>query len=231
MAENRGAGATAPGQRSAVVVVEPPWDWARRTLNRARRARLCAREGVIGCGLGPRLRHGRVEREPCATVYVARKRPPGELPRGARLPRRLATQSRALEVDVVELGDLEPHAVCGPQLPREAPRAGLPPHEPVGRRAPTFPADEGQPVRLLGRVSGSHTGVLCRAYVFLPGWGLERALLADVHSLPGDSGSPLVDAEGRLLGLLVGRATGGDGRLRVFRVVESAECEGADAPL
>jgi hypothetical protein len=65
-------------------------------------------------------------------------------------------------------------------------------------------------------------GVLDSAYVHLPGWGLDMALLARIHSLPGDSGSPLVDSDGLVLGYLVGRATGGDGGLRVFRPAADA---------
>ncbi len=217
----RRVGALSPFARGPVaVIVQSPWDWARRTLNRQRRLRLCAYEGVIGCGLGARVRGGRPVSEPCATVYVTHKRALGDLPRQQRLPRRLGTQSRSLDVDVLELGELERHS--GP-LPlaldgaQALTRSREPSATPLSRPA-VFPSDEGATVRLMGFVSGSHAGVLRHAYVCLPGWGLEHALLADVHSVPGDSDAPLLDAEGLLLGSLVGRATGGGGRLRVFRL-------------
>lgn len=213
----RGAGAAAALRGPGAVIVEATWDWARRTLNRQRRLRLCAYEGVIGCGLAPRVRGGQTADEPCATVYVARKRPPAELRGRARLPRRLGTQSRALGVDVVELGELERHAGPAGFALRASGEACAAATVALPARPAVFPADEGTLVRLAGRLSGTHSGVLRRAYLQLPGWGLEHALLADVHSVPGDSGSPLFDSEGLLLGTLVGRVTGGDGRLRVFQ--------------
>lgn len=216
----------------APVLVEPTWDWARRILL-SRKPRLRALRGVVGFGLGTRGRLGLAGGEPCLRVYVQSRVVRAEL------PAKVGTGPRSIGVDVVELGDpepelalqgLEPGRVIGTWCPEWAPANSQAPIvddlDGLGDlrawRPALFPADVGVAVRLAGRVSGLQCGVLDSTYLHLPGWGLEMALLARIHSLPGDSGSPLVDSDGLVLGYLVGRATGGDGGLRVFRPAAEA---------
>lgn len=214
------------------VLVEPTWDWARKILV-SRKPRLRALRGVVGYGLGTRVRAGLGGSEPCLRVYVQKRDD------AAELPAKVGTGPRSIGLDVVELGgpeiDLappgfEPGRVVGTWCPEWAPAGGQVPVQDdidgLGAlrawRPALFPADVGVAVRLAGRVSGLQCGVLDSAYVHLPGWGLEMALLARIHSQPGDSGSPLIDSDGLVLGFLVGRATGGDGGLRVFRPAADA---------
>jgi hypothetical protein len=65
-------------------------------------------------------------------------------------------------------------------------------------------ADENQPVRMVGAVSGKQYGRIVRAGVPAPGWNLSSALLVEIAAQRGDSGAPLVDENDRLIGMLVG---------------------------
>lgn len=244
------AGAAQPG--TPAVLVDPSWDWARRVLtSRAPRLRTIA--GVIGYALGTRQRGGTPTADPCIIVYVRRKLTPPELRARAwrPLPGKLGTGPRGIEVDVVELGDLERHA-ASPAFERPAGSlwsdssrlaAALMHQLAAGERVPApgvgplhawrptvFPGDAGVAVRLAGLSSGLQHGVLASPLAHLPGWGLDPALLAHVHSTPGDSGSVLVDSDDFVLGFLVGRATCAGGSLRVFRPAAALALPAAVAP-
>ncbi len=219
--------------RPVAPVVEGSWEWARRILH-SRAARLREIPGVVGYSLATREIAGAPSDEPCLAVFVERKLDGHALrARGERaLPRKIGTGSRAIAVDVVELGRLQPHAATGAEATRasllgaEAAMTRLADGQPLpvpglgtlrAWRPTVFPEDGGMAVRLAGRVSGVQHGVLASPLAHLPGLGFDVALLAHIHSAPGDSGAPLVDPEGLLLGFLVGRVTGGVGTLRVFR--------------
>lgn len=236
------AGAARPGAPPSVFL-DPSWDWARRILT-TRAPHLRAFPGVVGYALGEKLHAGVPSGEPCLTVYVRRKLDDAELRARAwrRLPARLGTGPRSIAIDVVELGDLERHAskatarAHGLDATSDALRAAtvlmgrLVTGEPVdvpglgvlrGWRPVIFPSDVGVAVRLAGLVSGLQHGVLAHPHACLPGWGFDGALLAHVHSVPGDSGSVLVDPENLVLGFLVGRATSPHVALRVARPAAS----------
>lgn len=226
------------------VFLDPAWDFARRILG-SRAPRLRAYAGVVGYALGTRSRAGAPTGEPCLTLYVRRKLDGAELRARAwhPLPRRLGTGARSIAVDVVELGDLERHAASSALGARAEERSvgairpdssrhaialmsrlasGEPATAPgLGPlhawRPVVFPGDAGVAVRLAGFASGLQHGVLATPLAHLPGWGLDPALLAHVHSVPGDSGSVLVDSDDLVLGFLVGRATCAGTGVRVFR--------------
>jgi hypothetical protein len=87
-------------------LVHDDWCWAHELME-ARKPKLLAHPGVVGCGLGFRIREGERLGTPCLTVYVETKLPKDQLPPGARLPKTVRSGKRRLEVDVVELGGLE----------------------------------------------------------------------------------------------------------------------------
>ena len=233
--------------RTPAALLDPSWDWARRILgSRAARLRafpgvvgyaLGTRQRA-GRPTGETCLTVYVRRKLDASELRARAWRP--------LPGKLGTGSRSIEVDVVELGDLERHAASlasAPEVhPDVRPASGLRPDSSrpaavalMSRLASgdtvtvpglgalrawrplVFPGDAGVAVRLAGLASGLQYGVLASPLAHLPGWGLDPALLAHVHSTPGDSGSVLVDSDDLVLGFLVGRATCSRGSLRVFR--------------
>jgi hypothetical protein len=72
------------------------------------------RDGVLGYGVGKRVRAGVPTDEPCATVFVTKKRRPADLPRGDRLPRHIGGgHGRRLAIDVVEMGPFRRYSMLG----------------------------------------------------------------------------------------------------------------------
>lgn len=106
---------TRPGHPT--YLVDPDWEWAHELME-ARREKLLALPGVVGVGLGFRMRGGLPTSEPCLTVYVRRKRSPEEV--DAAGERRISKTVRAgkhrLPVDVVELGTLRRQVDAGDSL-------------------------------------------------------------------------------------------------------------------
>lgn len=275
-------------------LVDPDWQWA-HDLMTARRARLLAIPGVVGVGLGFRLRGGAPQGEPSLTVYVRRKLPLAELAAtGARrIPRSVSSGNRRLPVDVVELGAIKRQVDAGASLgpegggergtlgafaadldaadtvaltamhvtllqqfpagatpaPRflspvpgggpfatlrqgtmtniDAAKLALDDQQPavsdlpsIGRirgwRPITFPGDQGTTVRMVGAVSGFQAGFIVNPIASLPGESLEAAILVNISTQGGDSGSALVDQQGLLLGFLVGEGGPDLNSLRVF---------------
>lgn len=80
------------------------------------RPRLLALPGVVGAGLGERERGGVPTGERALVVFVVSKRPPSELPPGARVPRRVGP----LTTDVIPLGRPRALALPGPRVPTDA---------------------------------------------------------------------------------------------------------------
>lgn len=95
-------------------LIEKGWERAHELLE-ARREKLLAVPGVIGCGLGGRHRGGVHTGEPCITVYVRKKLSPDEMKAQGmpRLPRTVRIGSYRMPVDVIELGELERHLDAG----------------------------------------------------------------------------------------------------------------------
>lgn len=85
-----------------------------------------------------------------------------------------------------------------------------------GWRPMTFPGDLNTTVRMFGAVSGFQIGRVESPATAIPGENLEAAILVDIATHDGDSGSALVDPENLLLGLLVGRGSSELNRLAVF---------------
>ena len=72
------------------------------------------RPGVFGYGIGRRIRNGEETEELCATVFVERKRPFGDLTDDERLPEHITDRRDIrLPVDVVELGPFQRYAMLG----------------------------------------------------------------------------------------------------------------------
>lgn len=99
-----------PGGPHHVVAKE--WAWAYE-LAEARKEKLLAIPGVVGCGLGFRVRRGKRTRTPCLTVFVERKLGEREIPPGIRLPKTVSHGGRRLPIDVVELGQLRRQLAAG----------------------------------------------------------------------------------------------------------------------
>lgn len=275
-------------------LVDPAWSWA-HDLMAARRDKLLAIPGVVGVGLGFRLRGGAPTGEPCLTVYVQRKRAPEELAqaREPRIPRTVSSGKRRLPVDVLELGSIRRQVNAGDSLgpldggdrgtigalakdldagdtvaltamhvtplqqfptgdtaaPRfvspmpgggelgslragtmsgiDAAKLALNTQQPaltvlprIGRihgwRPITFPGDQGTPVRMFGAVSQFQSGYIVNPIASIPAESLDAAILVNIPSQGGDSGSALIDPEGLLLGFLVGEAGTALNNLRVF---------------
>jgi hypothetical protein len=275
-------------------LVDPDWEWASELME-ARRARLLTFPGVIGVGLGFRLRGGMPTGEPCLTVYVRRKLSPEELKAAnrPRLPRTVRSGNRRLPVDVIELGEVRRQADAGSSLgqadagergtlgalatdldagdtvaltamhvttlqqfpagntaaPRfvspmpggspfatlrqgtmsgiDAAKLALDVQQPavsvlptIGRingwRPVAFPGDQGTTVKMFGAMSGFQSGYIVNPIASLPAESLDAAILVNIATQGGDSGSALVDLEGLLLGFLVGQGGAALNNLRVF---------------
>lgn len=106
---------TRPGHPA--YLVDPDWEWARELME-ARREKLLAIPGVVGVGLGFRLRGGMPTGEPCLTVYVRRKLAPEEVDAAGsrRIPKTVRSGKHRLSVDVVELGELRRQVQAGDSL-------------------------------------------------------------------------------------------------------------------
>lgn len=100
---------TKPGDPS--ILVDPDWFWAEELFEK-RREKLLAIDGVVGCGLGHRIKDGRETSEPCITVLVRRKVSEATLKKQSRkrVPRFVRDGKQRLPVDVVQLGRLERQA-------------------------------------------------------------------------------------------------------------------------
>jgi hypothetical protein len=280
-----------PGHPSHVV--DAAWKWA-HDLMEARRAKVLATPGVVGLGLGFRLRGGVPTGEPCLTIYVRRKMTRDELATaGSRpLPKAVRSGSRRLPVDIVELGELRRQVGAGDSIgplgggergalgalardldtgdtvaltamhvtalqqfpasgataPRfvspvpgqtfgtlragtmtgtdaakialdvqQPPATQLPGIGPItGWRPIAFPGDQGTTVRMFGAVSGFQSGYIVNPVASLPSESLNAAILVNIATQGGDSGSAIVDHQGLLLGFLVGQGGSTLNNLRVF---------------
>lgn len=98
-------------------VVDPEWEWAHQLME-DRRAKLLAIPGVVGLGLGFRLRGGIPVGEPCLTVYVRRKLTAEEIAGGKvpRIPKTVRSGKHRLGIDVIELGEIQRHVNAGASL-------------------------------------------------------------------------------------------------------------------
>jgi hypothetical protein len=114
-ARRRLARLTKPGHSTHLV--DPAWAWA-HDLMEARRAKMLAIPGVIGVGLGFRLRGDVPTGEPCLTVYVQRKKTPQELSlaKTPLIPRTVSSGKHRLPVDVLELGAIRRQVNAGDSL-------------------------------------------------------------------------------------------------------------------
>lgn len=273
-------------------LVEKNWQWADDLLEK-RKEKLLSLPGVLGCGLGFRVRKGERLGTPCLTVLVARKVPKEAIPPGGLVPRTVQDRGRRLATDVVELGevrrqvaggdsigpdplwergtlgvfardsrqgdvvaltamhitpftDFPAQGVSGPAFDSPVPgprfgalRAGTmteidaakialdaPPASPatvlpgIGRvhgwRPLTYPGDQSTTVRMFGATSGFQTGTISNPATNLPSQNLDAAILVEIQTQDGDSGSALVDTENLLLGFLVGRGSSELNGLAVF---------------
>lgn len=275
-------------------LVDPDWLWAQELME-ARREKLLAIPGVVGLGLGFRLRGGMPTGEPCLTVYVRRKRSREEVEAAGEppLPRTVRSGDHRLPVDVLELGvlrrqikagdsfgpvsggeratlgalaqDLDGggtvaltamHATTLEQFPAgdapaprflspmpgggefgrllegtmtgiDAAKLALDVQQPaitvlptIGRikgwRPIAYPGDQGTAVRMFGAVSKLQAGYIVNPIASLPAESLDAAILVNIPTQGGDSGSALVDPEGFLLGFLVGEGGTELNNLRVF---------------
>jgi len=117
MAEARQTLARLSEPGHAAHLVDPGWEWAQQLMEE-RRAKLLAIPGVVGLGLGVRLRGGAPTGEPCLTVYVRRKYSPEELAAGdvPRIPKTVRSGKHRLPVDVIELGELRRQVGAGDSL-------------------------------------------------------------------------------------------------------------------
>src|SRR5262245_61993011 len=83
------------------VLVDPAWTWAEKLFVKRRR-RLLAIEGVIGCGLGFRLkeRDGQQTSEPCISALVRKKIPETTLRKHGRkiIPKFVRSGKRRIRV-------------------------------------------------------------------------------------------------------------------------------------
>jgi hypothetical protein len=85
-----------------------------------------------------------------------------------------------------------------------------------GWRPTTYPGDRNTPVRMFGATSGFQTGTISNPAASLPAYDLEAAILVEIATQDGDSGSALIDPENLLLGFLVGRGSSNLNGLAVF---------------
>lgn len=110
-------------------------------------------------------------------------------------------------IDAAKL-QLATHQPPGGMIPGLGPIAGW--------RPLVFPGDLRTTVFMFGAVSGLQQGFIANTAVDLPAEGLESAILANISSQPGDSGSVMVDMQRFVLGFLVGTGNSQLGNLRVF---------------
>jgi hypothetical protein len=101
------------------------WKRANAVLEKNREVLRCA-HGVVGYGLGYRLKAGIETDEPCVAVFVRRKKSPRIMrKRGlAEIPKNLYDGKTNVGTDVVRLGRLEPHGAPGSIGPVGAPEFG-----------------------------------------------------------------------------------------------------------
>lgn len=104
-------------------IVDPSLTWLENALEKER-VRLLSFDGVVGVGLGFRASKGTQTHEPCITVLVKKKSSPDELrkKRHRALPRFKRIGKRTVRIDVVQLGDLEPHVRIGSDIGPVQPR-------------------------------------------------------------------------------------------------------------
>ncbi len=90
----------------------------------------------------------------------------------------------------------------------------------AGWRPVTVPGDNNISVRMFGAMTGKVvSGRIIHPSFALPAFNLKNAIIADIDSSEGDSGSALVDSANHILGFLVGSADDlikNFGRLRIF---------------
>jgi hypothetical protein len=117
-------------------LVEKEWEQAHELLE-ARREKLLAIPGVIGCGLGGRHRGGVHTGEPCITVYVRKKLSPEEMKAQGipSIPKTVRIGNYRMPVDVLELGDLKRQIDAGASL------SPLPPVQPFQGTLGVFARD------------------------------------------------------------------------------------------
>lgn len=282
---------TRPGHPA--YLVDRDWTWAHELME-ARREKLLAIPGVVGVGLGFRLRGGMPTGEPCLSVYVRRKRSPEDLAAAgeSRIPKTVRSGKHRLPVDVLEIGEIrrqiDAGASIGPLPVSERGTlgalaedldqgdtvaltamhvTGLQQFPAAGAAAPTFvspvpgqafgalrqgtmsgidaaklalqtqqpaitvlprigrvrgwrpiayPGDQGAPVRMFGAVSQFQSGYIVNPIASLPAENLDAAILVNIPTQNGDSGSALVDQQGLVLGFLVGEGGTELSNLRVF---------------
>lgn len=106
---------TKPGHPTHLI--DPDWEWAQELMD-ARRAKLLAIPGVVGIGLGFRLRGGMPTGEPCLTVYVRRKISLEELKlsKAPRIPKTIRSGKRRLPIDVIAFGKIRRQVSAGDSL-------------------------------------------------------------------------------------------------------------------
>lgn len=85
-----------------------------------------------------------------------------------------------------------------------------------GWRSVVFPGDAGTLVRLYGATTGYLEGQIVNPSIDLPQYQLSGAIVARIRTGPGDSGAALVDAQGLVLGFLVGMGSDMPADLRLF---------------
>jgi hypothetical protein len=108
------AGQTKPGDEDLLLSSE--WRWLRDLLAK-RKPRLMAIRGVVGCGVGFRIKNGVDTGQPCITVLVRRKWSKAKRKRKTtRIPRYFRAGKRRVPVDVVEVGRLERHVDVGSSI-------------------------------------------------------------------------------------------------------------------
>ena len=116
----------------------------------------------------------------------------------------LGTKNR---VDAAKLRLLAPQSSQG-FIPGLGPIAGW--------RPIAFPGDMHTTVQMFGAVSGLQQGFIANTSIDIPSEGLESAILVNIFSQEGDSGSVMVDNQRFVLGFLVGAGDAQLGNLRVF---------------
>ena len=136
---------------------------------------------------------------------------------------RFCTPSRFASNDVTDFADL----VQGTMSRIDAAKLRVHSPQPVGGNIPglgpiagwrplTFPGDLRTTVFLSGAMSGLQQGFIVNTAIDMPGERLESAILVNIPSVPGDSGSVLVDSQRFVVGFLVGAGNTTQGFLRIF---------------
>jgi hypothetical protein len=111
---------------------------------------------------------------------------------GTIIGRLLRGTMRGIDAAVIDIGD-------------EAVSNWLPDVGPVEYwRSVDDVSDRDATVRMVGAVSGRQYGRIVKPNVRVPNFDLESAILVEMSARHGDSGAPLVDERGWLIGLLVG---------------------------